>query len=280
MGLRVKPAMTNTDWFTVAYSVRGASSASPQNDSTEAFGVSDGTLKDKGGFPLMKTKTEFYKAYFEALQKKGFTVAPSISPDYVADIYRKDKLVAFCSKNDAIIKNPFLEVPAKLMEQLQTLAKSTAAACGICSEKPYDEAIAEKLSNNVYKINEHNGVALACKHHPLFEYVLSTYRKDVENGGLPIQRQYFYNKENAFESFAVRSGLIDEKKLFSETEMKIIHAGLVKMRTIDDDLTHDDLDSVERLVDKIEDVIPELQKKEKLFDFQRFFASMENELER
>lgn len=227
----------------------------------------------------MKSKTEFYKAYFEALQKKGFTVTPSTSPDYVADIYHRDKLVAFFSKNDMIIKNPFLEVQDKTMEQIQTLAKATAAACGICSEKFFDDT-AEKLPNNVYKINEHNGVVLACKHHPLFDYVLSTYRKDAENGGSPIQRQYFYNKEDAFESFAVRSGLVDEKKLFSETELKIIHAGLVKMRTIDDDLNHDDLNSVERLVDKIEDIIPELQKKEKLFDFKRFFGSMENEIER
>jgi len=228
----------------------------------------------------MKTKTEFYKAYFEALQKKGFTVNPSTSPDYVADIYHKDKLVAFFSKNDTIIKNPFLEVPDKIMERIQATAKATAVACGICSDKPFDEASAEKLANNVFKINEHNGVVLACKHHPLFEFVLSTYRKDAENGGQPIQRQYFYNKEDAFESFAVRSGLIDEKKLFTETELKIVHAGLVKMRTIDDNLTHDDLNSVERLVDRIEDIIPELQKKEKLFDFERFFGSVEHELER
>jgi len=228
----------------------------------------------------VKTKTEFRVAYFEALQKKGFTVTPSTSPDYVVDIFHRDKLVAFYGKNDAIIKNPFVEVPVKIMERIQALAKSTAAACGICVDKPYDEAAAEKLQGNVYKINEHGGVVLACKHHPLFEYVLSTYRRDTENGGQPIQRQYFYNKEDAFESFAVRSGLIDEKKLFTETEMKIIYAGLVKMRTMDSDLTADDLKLVERLVDRIEDLIPELQKREKRFDFERFFGSYEREMER
>ena len=226
----------------------------------------------------MKTKTEFYKVYFEALQKKGFTVNPSTSPDYVADIYQKDRLVAFFGKNDLIIRNPFLEVPDKTMERIQNLAKSTVVACGICTDKPYDE-YAEQLPGNVYKLNEHNGVMLVCKHHPLFEYVLSTYRKDVENGGQPIQRQYFYGKEDAFESFAVRSGLVDEKKLLTETELKIVHAGLVKMRTIDDDLSADDLNSIERLVDRIEDIIPELQKKEKLFDIHRFLDRMDNGME-
>ena len=226
----------------------------------------------------MKSKTEFYQSYFEALQKKGFTVQPSTSPDYVADIYHKDKLIAFFSKNDMVMKNPFVEVQDKLMDRVQILAKTTAVACGICSDKPFDEEIAAKLPNNLYKINEHNGVVLACKHHPLFEYVLCTYRNDENKN--PIQRQYFYNKDAAFESFATRSGLIDEKRLFSETDLKIIHAGLVKMRTIDSDMTQDDLNSVERLVDKIEDIIPELQKKEKTLDFSWLFNSMERGIER
>ena len=226
----------------------------------------------------MKSKTEFYQSYFEALQKKGFTVQPSTSPDYVADIYHKDKLIAFFTKNDMVMKNPFVEVQDKLMDRVQTLAKTTAVACGICSDKPFDEEIAAKLPNNLYKINEHNGVVLACKHHPLFEHVLCTYRNDENKN--PIQRQYFYNKDAAFESFATRSGLIDEKRLFSETDLKIIHAGLVKMRTIDSDMTQDDLNSVERLVDKIEDIIPELQKKEKTLDFSWLFNSMERGIER
>lgn len=226
----------------------------------------------------MKSKTEFYQSYFEALQKKGFTVQPSTSPDYVADIYHKDKLIAFFTKNDMVMKNPFVEVQDKLMDRVQTLAKTTAVACGICSDKPFDEEAAVKLPNNLYKINEHNGVVLACKHHPLFDYVLCTYRNDENKN--PIQRQYFYNKDAAFESFATRSGLIDEKRLFSETDLKIIHAGLVKMRTIDSDMTQDDLNSVERLVDKIEDIIPELQKKEKVLDFSWLFNSMERGIER
>jgi hypothetical protein len=226
----------------------------------------------------MKSKTEFYQSYFEALQKKGFTVQPSTSPDYVADIYHKDKLIAFFTKNDMVMKNPFVEVQDKLMDRVQTLAKTTAVACGICSDKPFDEEAAVKLPNNLYKINEHNGVVLACKHHPLFDYVLCTYRNDENKN--PIQRQYFYNKDAAFESFATRSGLIDEKRLFSETDLKIIHAGLVKMRTIDSDMTQDNLNSVERLVDKIEDIIPELQKKEKALDFSWLFNSMERGIER
>lgn len=228
----------------------------------------------------MKSKTEFYKAYFETLEKKGFSIQPPSSPDYVADIYHRDRQIAFYAKHDAIIKNPFVEVDEKLMDKLQSLAKTTAIGCGICSDKPYDEAIAAKEQNGVVRINEHNGVVLACKHHPIFDYVLSTYRKDTENSNAAIQRQYFYTKEAAFENFALRSGLVDEKKLFSETDLKILHAGLIKMRTIDKDLDQEDLNSVATLIDKIEDIVPELGKKERAFDFSKLFSQFENALER
>ena len=228
----------------------------------------------------MRSKTEFYKAYFETLEKKGFSIQPPSSPDYVADIYHRDRQIAFYAKHDAIIKNPFVEVDEKLIDKLQSLAKTTAIGCGICSDKPYDEVIAAKEQNGVVRINEHNGVVLACKHHPIFDYVLSTYRKDTENSNAAIQRQYFYTKETAFENFALRSGLVDEKKLFSETDLKILHAGLIKMRTIDKDLDQEDLNSVATLIDKIEDIVPELGKKERVFDFTKLFTQFENALER
>ena len=166
------------------------------------------------------------------------------------------------------------------MERLQALAKSTAIGCGICSDRPYDEAAATQDKSGLVKINEHNGVVLVCKQHPIFEYVLSTYRKDMEHGGAPIQRQYFYNKEAAFEDFALRSGLVDEKKLFTETELKILHAGLVKLRTEDQELDQDGMESVAALVERIEDIVPELGKKERTFDFMKLFSPLENVRER
>ena len=165
----------------------------------------------KGKF--MKSKVEFYKAFFEELEKKGFGVAQPSSPDYVVDIQFKGKTIAFYTKADMIEKNPFVEVPEKQMERLWSMARATASLCGICSDQPYEEEKAEKLKNGVMKLNEHNGVILACKKHPLFDYVLSTYKQDAQNDNRPIQRQYFYNREEAFESFATRSGLVDEMGL-------------------------------------------------------------------
>lgn len=69
----------------------------------------------------MKSKTEFYKAYFESIEKKGFSIRPPSSPDYVADIYHREKPIAFYSKQDAIIKNPFVEADEKQIARLQSL---------------------------------------------------------------------------------------------------------------------------------------------------------------
>lgn len=219
----------------------------------------------------MKTKREFHKAYFESLAQNGFTVKKSSSADYLADIYHNGQIMAFYTKQDTLLKNPFLEVPDRLWDAINDRARSIALRCGICTEKPYDEAKAEKLKNGVYKLNEANGVVLTCKKHPLFDYVLSTYRVDPENENQAIQRVYHYNKAAAYQDFAIRAGLVDEKKLFSETELKVIHAGLVKMMTVDNDLNEDDFNSVARLIDRIEEVLPELQKQEYSFDYSQEF---------
>ena len=230
----------------------------------------------------MKTKVEYYKAFFEELEKKGFGVAQPSSPDYVVDIQFKGKTIAFYTKVDMIEKNPFVEVPEKQMERLWSMARATASLCGICSDQPYEEEKAEKLRNGVMKLNEHNGVILACKQHPLFGYVLSTYKQDAQNENKPIQRQYFYNREEAFESFATRSGLVDERKLFTETQLQLIHAGLVKLRTMDEELTEEDMKTVGELVNRVEEIVPELHREERKFDVSRLLdaLSMGNGMER
>ena len=127
-----------------------------------------------------------------------------------------------------------------------------------------------------------NGVILACKKHPLFDYVLSTYKQDAQNDNRPIQRQYFYNREEAFESFATRSGLVDERKLFTETQLQLIHAGLVKLRTMDEELSEEDMKTVGELVNRVEEIVPELHREERKFDVSRLLdaLSMGNGMER
>ena len=62
----------------------------------------------------MRSKTDFYRLFFEQLARKGFDVKRSQSSDYIADIYYKNQLVAYFSKADTVIQNPFVAVKDKL----------------------------------------------------------------------------------------------------------------------------------------------------------------------
>lgn len=92
-----------------------------------------------------------------------------------------------------------------------------------------------------------------------------------------VQRQYFYNKEEAFESFVARSGLIDARKLFAETQMRLIHAGLVKLRTMDEGLSAEDMEEAGELVNRLEEIVPELHGEERKFDVMRLLNALSPE---
>lgn len=218
----------------------------------------------------MKSKSEFYKTFFAALTQQGIEVRRSTSADYLADLYMKDQLVAFYTRMDSIEKNPFVTVPDRLMSGIQDLARKTALQLGICTEKPYTDKDA-KIANGVYKLCEYGDVVLACKHHPLFEYVFSTYRLSPDNG-TPVQRQYFYNKEEALENFASRSGLVDERKLFNEAELLLIHDEMVKFLITPNDKTVEQFEQVQILIDKLEDLLPALKDREIHLDYEQEFS--------
>ena len=52
----------------------------------------------------MRSKTDFYRLFFEQLARRGFDVKRSQSSDYIADIYFKNQLVAYFSKADTVIQ--------------------------------------------------------------------------------------------------------------------------------------------------------------------------------
>ena len=174
----------------------------------------------------MRNKTDFYRLFFEQLARRGFDVKRSQSSDYIADIYFKNQLVAYFSKADTVIQNPFVTVKDKLIRLINDTAQDTANKAGICRDCPYTDAN-EKLPNGSYKLAEYNGVTLACKEHHLFGYVFSTYRTAPDSGEM-MARQIFYNKEFAGQDFAKRSGLVDERALFTEEELRVLRRVFVK----------------------------------------------------
>ncbi len=217
----------------------------------------------------MRTKMDFYRVFFEQLSRRGFEVRRSTSSDYLADISYKNQLIAFFTKADTVERNPFVEVKDKVFNLIEETARKTAVESGICTECPYTDK-EERLKNSSVKLAEYNGVMLSCKLHHLFGYVFSTFRMAPDTE-LPLQRQFFYSKEAATQDFAIRSGLVDERALFTETELMVLHSNLVKLTMLDNNVSNDDMLSVGRMIEKIEDIVPELQGRDYSFDFEDEF---------
>lgn len=218
----------------------------------------------------MKSKNEFYKAFFQALNKLGYDIKKSASADYYADIYKNGQIVAFYVPNDTIEKNPFITVPDQVMDEINDLAYRTALRCGICTEKPYTEQN-QKLPGGAYLLSQYGDVVLACKYHPLFDYVFRTYRLSPESSK-PMQVQHYYNKAVAMDDYAVRAGLIDARKLFSEAELTLIHDQLVRFQiSPNNDKTVDEFHMVGRAIDRIEEIVPALKEREVTLDFEQEF---------
>jgi hypothetical protein len=75
----------------------------------------------------------------------------------------------------------------------------------------------------------------------------------------------------AKEDFALRCGLIDRRKLFSETELKLIRSGLAEIGDITPDRGVAEMTAIRSLVEKIDDlVIPELAAREQDAEDQGF----------
>ena len=60
--------------------------------------------------------------------------------------------------------------------------------------------------------------------------------------------------------------------MISEEELRVLHAGLVKMSILDQDVSNDARESVERILDKIEEIMPELREADMDFDFDMEFG--------
>ena len=54
--------------------------------------------------------------------------------------------------------------------------------------------------------------------------------------------------------------------------MRVLHAGLVKIGILDHDVYNDARESVERILDKIEEIMPELREADMDFDFDMEFG--------
>ena len=87
-----------------------------------------------------------------------------------------------------------------------------------------------------------------------------TWKQDPEKTWVDIGH-YFTDYEAAREDFAVRAGLVNRYKMFSETELKLIHQGLVHLGADYPHLTSEQMTNVGKLIEKVEMIVPAIQER-------------------
>ena len=90
-------------------------------------------------------------------------------------------------------------------------------------------------------------------------FQFATWRYTYDRGGV-TNGNYFIDYESAKTDFGVRTGMIDKSKLFSETELKGLHGYLENYLQSETNLTYDDERAINSLIEKIEDIVPNISR--------------------
>ena len=114
-------------------------------------------------------------------------------------------------------------------------------------------------------IAEYNNVVLAARDDGNIGHGLhfTTWAYNLDRTGFD-DGHYTEDYEAAKEDFAVRAGIINRYKMFSETELKLIRQGLVYLGANYPDLTTEQMTNVGKLIEKVEIIVPSIQKHEEL----------------
>jgi len=125
---------------------------------------------------------------------------------------------------------------------------------------------ADGLREGYRKILEHDGHVLAMgKMRAGFEFVTWRYTYD---GNSVTLGHYFTGLQGAKEDFAKRAGLINANRMFGETDLKLIHSSLVNYVGLNGNLNYKDEKAIGSILEKIELIVPEILRHEKLEDLE------------
>ena len=124
----------------------------------------------------------------------------------------------------------------------------------------------DELREDYRTILEYEGHVLAMgKIQESFEFVTWRYTYD---GNSVTLGHYFTSLEAAKEDFAKRAGLINANRMFGEMDLKLIHSSLVNYVGLNGNLNYKDEKAIGSILKKIELIVPEILRHEKLEDLE------------
>ena len=114
---------------------------------------------------------------------------------------------------------------------------------------------AERLSENYRCLAEFNGTVLAAKYSEQHEFEFVTWDRTYDGNGV-YQGNYHSDYFAAKENFAVRSGLVEKERLFSDDELLKLNCCVDFTLENGEYLDYDEEQALTRLKEKIEEIAP------------------------
>ena len=198
------------------------------------------------------------REFIRRLTAMGYEHVPADSDNPERVLNDGREIVKFNENNDMLYKSENREIVYKLSDMRKEIreyvtAYITAKAAGADHNQDY------------YIILDFNRHVLAARESMDGSYMFVTWGKDYSGNGYEIGH-YFTDFIEAKEDFARRAGLIDENKLFTETELTVIRSGLSNFFDVDmgSQWSFNKIGAIENVIEKINEIIvPQITEQQK-----------------
>lgn len=199
----------------------------------------------------MVSLNEHFKAQFlKFLNERGLTLIEPTLPDETFQIYREDEYV--CSiESGGEIRYKVLSEDQQIIQKFFEDNFQLYILCEHFPRMPFD-SVSEYAK--FYEIgNTVMGAKILSDHRIEF----ATWEYDYERKGV-IWGHYWNDYKAAKEDFAIRSGLIDKRRIFSSEQLAILHEACLFQSLYDTDLTFKKEKGLYEMVERLEELRPSL----------------------
>ncbi|MCM1300059.1 MAG: hypothetical protein NC203_07795 [Firmicutes bacterium] len=193
----------------------------------------------------------FKNEIVKELSSKGYETA--VEDDWIAVISDGEAVAKINDRDIVYTDGDFYDKNQCEKSSLSNIVRNLYEVCDA-----YEKAsplIADGLSDNYRCLSEFNGSVLAAKYSEHYGFEFVTWDKTYDGKSL-WQGHYYGEYSKAKADFAVRSGLVDEDKLFDEKELIKFHQCLEFTLNNDESLDFEQEKALTELKEKIEESVP------------------------
>lgn len=201
----------------------------------------------------MINRNKVVNEFVKQIEKLGYRIELSDNPNHHGHIYDGENEMCILFKNAELSTNGYFDI-TRILNNVKEYITAFENA---------DDLKAEGLRDGYKKLIDYNGYVLAmCEIKSTKEYEFVSWQYSYDGKAVNLGH-YFTDYQRAKEDMAIRCGLIDRSKMFTETEMKLIYANLISYVGLDPNIDYKNEKAIGSVLDKIENIVPGIVRHEK-----------------